>query len=71
MNPMDERSKLRVLLEACHRLIAQLEKLRPDPDNPFPDRIREQCREMETRLRKLDPRRAANATDSTFSRKSP
>ena len=71
MNPMDERSKLRVLLEACHRLIAQLEKLRADPDNPFPDRIREQCREMETRLRKLDPRRAASATGSTFSRKSP
>ena len=51
---MDERSKLRLLLATCHRVIAQLRKLRPDPDNPFPKRIRETCREMETRLRRLE-----------------
>jgi hypothetical protein len=70
MGPMDERSKLRGLLEACHRVIAQLEKIRADPDNPFPDRIRKMCRRMETRLRKLERRPAAGARGSTFSRKS-
>ena len=50
---MDERSRLRALLEACHRVIKQLEKIGAE-DNPFANRIREECRSMEARLKKLD-----------------
>jgi hypothetical protein len=63
---MDERSRLRALLQACHRVIAQLERLRPDDDNPFPKRIRETCRALETRMKKLE--RRADAARATFGR---
>jgi hypothetical protein len=53
---MDERSKLRALLKACHEVIAQLEKLPAKEDNPFAKRIRETCRGFQDRLRKLEGR---------------
>ena len=53
---MDERSKLRALLKACHEVIEQLEKLPAREDNPFAKRIRETCRGLEDRLRKLEGR---------------
>ena len=51
---MDERSRLRALLQACHQVIEQLEKIRADRDNPFANRIRETCRALEARLKKLE-----------------
>ena len=51
---LDERSRLLGLLEACHRVIRQLEKLGADEGNPFAKRIRETCRSLMARLRKLD-----------------
>jgi hypothetical protein len=51
---VDERSRLRALLKACHEVIQQLEKLRADADNPFAKRIRETCRSVEARLKKLE-----------------
>jgi hypothetical protein len=58
---MDERSRLRTLLEACHRVTEQLKRLNPDEDNPFAKRIRETCRALEARLRKLEAGRRPDA----------
>jgi hypothetical protein len=54
---MDERSRLLALLKACHEVIEQLEKLPAKEDNPFAKRIRDTCRALQDRLRKLDGRR--------------
>ena len=66
---MDERSRLRALLKACHDLIQELEKLRAGADNPFAERIRETCRSVEARLRKLEvDRRRPHPGHATSSR---
>jgi len=54
---MDERSRLLALLKACHEVLEQLEKLPAKEDNPFAKRIRDTCRGLQDRLRKLDGRR--------------
>ena len=55
---MDERSKLRALLKACHRLTKQLEKLPANEHNWFAANwIRETCDGLQNRLRKLESRR--------------
>lgn len=51
---MDERIRLRALLKACHEVMEQLEKLPAKEDNPFANRIRETCRELQERLAKLE-----------------
>jgi hypothetical protein len=47
---MDEQTKLRMILDACHRVLAQLRKIHAGEDNPFAKRIRETCRDAMARL---------------------
>ena len=56
MGGMDERSRLRALVDACQRVMRQLEMIGADENNPFAERIRETCRELEARLKKLESR---------------
>ena len=66
---LDERSRLRALLRACHDVMHELEKLRAGEDNPFAKRIRETCRSVEARLRKLEiGRRRPHPGHATSSR---
>jgi hypothetical protein len=51
---VDERSKLLGLIEACHRVIAQLERMHAGRDNPFAERIRETCRDLVARWDRLN-----------------
>ena len=50
---VDERGKLLTLLQACRKVLAQLESMHPGPDNPFAKRIRETCRDVAARLARL------------------
>jgi hypothetical protein len=50
---MDEQSKLLAILDACHRVLAQLKKIHAAEDNPFAERIRETCRDAMARLATL------------------
>jgi hypothetical protein len=50
---VDERGKLLALLQACGRVLAQLESMHPGRDNPFAERIRETCRDVAARLARL------------------
>jgi len=49
----DDRGKLLALLQACRRVLAQLESIHPGSDNPFAQRIRETCRDVAVRLARL------------------
>jgi hypothetical protein len=65
---MDELSKLRAILDACHRVLAQLKKIHAGEDNPFAERIRETCRDAMARLATLQGtslRRTRSALRST------
>jgi hypothetical protein len=65
---MDERSKLLAILEACHRVLAQLKKIHAGEDNPFAERIRETCRDAMARFATLHGttlRRTGSALRST------
>lgn len=48
---MDERNRLLALLEACHGVIRQLEKIGADDGNPFAKWIRETCRPLMAQLK--------------------
>jgi hypothetical protein len=50
---VDERDKLLALLQACHRVLAQLKSMHPGRNNPFAERIRETCRDAAARLDRL------------------
>jgi hypothetical protein len=53
---VDERGNLLALLQACRRVLAQLERIHPGRDNPFAARIRETCRDVAARLARLSGR---------------
>jgi hypothetical protein len=41
------------LIEACHRVIPQLDRMHVGRDNPFAERIRETCRDAVARFARL------------------